>query len=265
MDKIFKLYSLEEIANRTHISPITLKKLFDYNFENISKIKFKGFLKILENEFDYDFSKLKEKGEEFYASQIFEVVEQEPQEDKKFSLYLLVFVLLVLIGFLIFYMKTSQKEQTLNRDNLVENNLTSLNSNITEIIDDNYTEKNDTFIDEKNNTLTIENNETKFFIQENNKTEKMVIEKNDTLVIVPIQKLWFRITDLDTLKRKSYLQSTPQEINGSKNLYIEFGHGREILIFRDKNISPHSIKSVNFVLIDGQLNETNKTIKEFER
>jgi len=29
MDKIFKLYSLEEIANRTHISPITLKKLFD--------------------------------------------------------------------------------------------------------------------------------------------------------------------------------------------------------------------------------------------
>ena len=100
-------------------------------------------------------------------------------------------------------------------------------------------------------------------INETNITESSYVEQNKTLLIIPKQKLWFRVTYLDTRKRKNYLQSYPEEFNGSRDMYIEFGHGMETLQFMDKNISPNTTKMVNFVLINGELNLTTMPIEEF--
>ena len=271
MDKIVEKYSLKEISERTHISPVVLEKLLKYNFSSISEIKFKGFIRILENDFpDVSFETLKEKGEEFYKVfneniKIEPVVEEK--SPKKFPIYLFVFVLLILIGSLVVYTKptTNEINKTEKTDNLISNEkIVSLNKTIekeqsqTEKVVD---ENNLTEILPLNNKDKIELNVTN--VQEEEK-ETLIEEVNNTLIVVPKQRVWFRVTYLDTLKRKNYLQATPQELNGSRDMYIEFGHGMESLIFRNKTLTPDTVKKVNFILKDGELNITSKSVEEYK-
>jgi len=253
MDKITKKYSLKEISKRTHISPLSLKRLLNYEFETISEIKFNGFLKILENEFsDYDFKELKSRANEFYSSKHLEQTTEETinHTNNNFKVYLIVIVLIVSIGFLINYMQhlQTQKVKASNDISIVETNLTKI------VQDLNETTPNEIVVEEKIEDKNISPEVSSFF------NEK---DKNMTLVIVPKQRVWFRVTYLDTNKSKNYIQAVPEEFNGSRDIYIEFGHGMETLIFNDKNVSPNSVEKVNFILKDGELNITTLPKSEF--
>jgi hypothetical protein len=276
MDKITKKYSIEEIAQKTHISPVMLGKLFSYKFDTISKIQFGGFIKILKNEFpEYDFKLLEEKADIFYSTQKIEEPIKE-EGDSNFKLYFFVFVLLVVIAYLIIYMqKTTQTPKTISstkinptlptfdiaKNSTKTDNTMEINKTIETNKTTNITKLNK--IDEINNTNSTDEINNTNEINETNITESSYVEQNKTLLIIPKQKLWFRVTYLDTRKRKNYLQSYPEEFNGSRDMYIEFGHGMETLQFMDKNISPNTTKMVNFVLINGELNLTTMPIEEF--
>ena len=137
--------------------------------------------------------------------------------------------MLVVIAYLIIYMqKTTKTPKTISstkinptlptfdiaKNSTKTDNTMEINKTIETNKTTNITKLNK--IDEINNTNEI--NET-------NITESSYVEQNKTLLIIPKQKLWFRVIYLDTRKRKNYLQSYPEEFNGSRDMYIEFGHG----------------------------------------
>jgi uncharacterized protein (UPF0333 family) len=287
MAKFIKKYSLEEIEKRTHISPLTLKKLFEYRFDSISEIKFYGFLKILETEFpDEDFSELREKAEGFYKIQK-ELNKNESQEEKidppkveeqskKFKLFITLFLLGAVVA-VFYYLQSSTKVKEKSIETKSEKNVVKVENSIPvppikmeqkKEEEDNKTIVNSSVAEENNSKVekveeVVDNNETTTIEEENVTEEIKPFEENMTLVIIPRQRVWFRVTDLNSGKRKNYLQAEPQELNGSKNLYIEFGHGMEVLKYRGKKYDPYTTKKVNFVLINGELNMTNKSPKEF--
>lgn len=58
LSSFLNLYTLKEISQKTHISPVTLQHLFDKEFDTIPKNKFYGFIKIIQREFKVDLQEL---------------------------------------------------------------------------------------------------------------------------------------------------------------------------------------------------------------
>jgi len=261
MDKLLEKYSLKEIEEKTKISPVVLQKLFSYEFDSISEIKYKGFLKILKNEYkEFDFSKLEEKANEFYHKkttsqpQVQSPKSKEEKDSKKFKIYIIIIVLVVLIGGFIYFMINKKEQKSTPNNNFVEMNMS--------IKEDNFTKENKTNID------VVDINATDANITDTNITSTTTIEnnkeENKTLVILPMQKLWLRVTYLDNFKSKEYLTSHPIELNGSRDLFIKLGHGMETFIYKDNNLTPNTKKIVRIILKDGNLTITKKRISEFK-
>jgi hypothetical protein len=282
MDELVRKYSIQEISKKTHISPVVLNNLLKKRFEKIPKLKFKGFLQILKNEYpDISFVHLELEGNEFYET--FELNNEENQDsvlndeieeqNSKLKSYFFVFILLLIIGGLIYHMVNMKEGK------VVEKNTTEKKEElkIPEIV----VEVNNTKVVELNNTKIDENiTEEKSIIQKENNTtinkpaenteENSVIEdsitqneENNTILISPHQKVWFRVYFLDDNSTKEYLTSNNVEINGSRNLFIKFGNGLFELNYHKQKIYPNTKKIVRIILKDGEINITKKRLSEF--
>jgi len=252
MVNLFEQYSINEISQKTHISPVTLNKLKNFNLENIDKIKLKGFIKILETEYpNCDFSKLKQHIDiENKAKEELSDIKLNTniENNDSFKIYLIVFVLIVIIGSLIYYMN----KHTINKleNNITDNNVSFLNEDIS-----NY-EINDTNVSKENN-FTIK--ETSF-----KKEQPIEIEENLTLAIIPLQKVWYKITYLDEDKSKEHLTSKEIDINGSKRIFIKFGHGMIKLKCNNQILEPNSTKVTRVIIDNCDMKITSKRLKEFK-
>jgi len=259
MDKLFSNYSITEISQKTHISPIILEKLKNEDFSTVSKIKLYGFIKILEDEYpEYDFSKLKNSVDEYFDTSKEDIAEiaAESKEKESKKIYFIVILLLLFIAGLIFVLNNKS------------------NKNISHVIEKNITTKQD-----KNKTIdNIDNNKTQIKSEEKvvesntTKQTKMIIkpivtvtkEENLTLVIIPLKKVWFKVTYLDNLKSKEYLTSHEVDLNGSRPLFIKFGHGFVKLKYKNQTVEPNDKHITRVILEDEELNITKKRIKEFK-
>ena len=258
MDNIFEKYEINEISQKTHISPVILNKLKSFNFKNIDKIKLKGFIKILETEYpDCDFSKLKEHIE------IENKINQKNMADVKFNnkennslkSYLIVLFLILIIGFLIYYMNKNSIEKI--ETNITDNNVTFLNEDITKT-PQNF-EINDTNTTEENSTIEISKNQQIELIE-----PEPIMEENLTLVVIPSRKVWYKITYLDNGKSKQDSTSKEFDLNGSKRIFIKFGHGMVKLKCNNNILEPNSTKVTRVIIDKCDMNITLKKLKEFK-
>jgi len=55
-----KPYSIDTIHNKTQISPKCIEALLEHNFEPFSRVRFLGFVSIVEREFHVDLDDYKE-------------------------------------------------------------------------------------------------------------------------------------------------------------------------------------------------------------
>jgi hypothetical protein len=254
MKELFDKYEVSEISKKTHISPMTLKKLFDNEFEGMSEIRVNGFINILEEEYPKcDFSSLKEAKEEYFSKP------KEQEEDKEniieeengnnFFLYAVVGILVVAIVLLFAYFSKTQtsvssSEMNTSKTKIVENN--SSNS------DFNSTQNNiENSVNQAKKTTEITN------------TQK--IEQNNTIAILPQEKVWFRVTYLNTNSSKEYLTSHEIDLNGSKDLFIKFGHGMELIKYHSHTLFPNTKKIVYIVLQNGELNITKHRLGYYSK
>ena len=243
MDKLFQDFSLKHISEQTHISFLALKKLKLRNFNGFNKVKLKGFIKILKKEYpNYNFSSLEDDINNYFEdkSELFE----PPKEEKSNKIYIVVFLLIVLIISLLFVLN----KKTNHNSSIKEVNQTQ----IIPKIEINITKK--LHINEINKSIKVE------IKPEINNTKK---EINNTLAIIPIYKVWMRVTYLDNFKSKQYLTKNEIDLNGSRNIFILLGHGYETFQYKDYNLTPYTKKVTRVVLIDGNLSITNKKLKEF--
>lgn len=279
MDELVRKYSIKEISKKTHISPVVLNNLLKRRFEKIPKLKFRGFLQILKNEYpNVSFFHLEAEGNEYYEN--IELNEEENQDsvlnggieeqNSKLKSYFFVFILLLIIGGLIYHMVNMQKgkvitkNRTEKKEELKIPEIVAKVNNTEEVVELNNTiDKNITeeeTITEKENNTTIDN--TDINNTEENREENR--EENNTILISPHQKVWFRVYFFDDNSTKEYLTSHNVEINGSRDLFIKFGNGLFELNYHNQKIDPNTKKIVRIILKDGEINITKKRLSELE-
>jgi len=298
MDKLFQQYTINEIAKKTHISPITLEKLKKLELDGITEIKLKGFIDILSSEYpNYDFSELqyffkenaeiennKNKNEQKEVKETDKILKNEfvkieknknTKKNNKINLFLFLFVLLILITGLVYYLKTSQNIQKKDNKIIIENNkeLKVDKKELKPKIEkkENKVEKLEVIkIKEKPKIEKIE----KENIYKNEKIEENIVEVkekikdkkisfNNILKIEPQKLIWLRVFYFDNNSSKEYLTSNEIELNGSRPLFIKLGHGFVSILYRDKNITPNNKKIFRIILKDGNLEKTTKKLGEF--
>ena len=264
-DKFFETHSIEEISKKTKISPISLRLIRNREFEKIPRVKFIGFINILQKSYKVDLSDLIEEYNQFTPVNKPESETNEIKESKNPTLFLSIatFVLLILGGYLFYsYIKTNNSPQVNYTQSSItqDNNFTVSKNNKNIIASDTNTNTNNSktsYIDKN------ENNISKTIITHNTKTSittpTNMSDKNTSykIEIIPNEKLWFRALNIDTNKSIEYLTSNPKTLPKG-NYYIKFGHGNLTIIYNDQNITPDTKKIIRILFKDGNFTYMKK-------
>jgi len=276
----FEKYSIEEISKRTKISPISLRFIKNKEYEKIPRVKFLGFIKIIEREFKVDLSHLIE---EFDAinPQKEPPAELQPKEiekeEKKPLIWILAIITLLLAGGTILLINANKKTQetlqttkeTISQEKKQENNNTQ-KAVITPVQESNQTDLNTTANDKNESNSSQEQNISTALqtpineapVNETPKEEPKKIEKQQyPVTIIPKKKLWFKAVNLKTKKIISKI--TTRAITLPKgDYYIKFGHGLVKIKYASHTIDPKTKQIVKIVLKDGNYTYVKKQPKE---
>ena len=244
-EKFFKEHSLEEISKKTKISPISLRLIRNKEFEKIPKVKFLGFIKIIEKTYHIDLSDLIE---EYNIQTPQKNIQKNPQnsisqkqkhKNSIFFIALLAFILIILGSVLLFNKLNSQKNATvINSPTPVKKQISTplqIPNKTKKNIDINNSSNQKT--KETNNSLTV-------------KTLKNNIAKKFKITIIPNKLLWFKAINIDTNKSIKYL-TTHKKILPKGNYYIKFGHGDFNLTYNNQTISPNTKKIIRILFENG--------------
>ncbi|QCT94232.1 hypothetical protein FE773_03270 [Caminibacter mediatlanticus TB-2] len=272
-NKFFEQFSIDEISKRTKISPISLRFIKNKEYEKIPKVKFLGFIKIIEREFNVDLSDIIEEYNQINHTEIKEetiIQEKEPsiKKEKNYIIFILGIILLISSAILLYKNYTNENENNTTNNKLTTTNITEINNSL----ESNKTQNKLTL---KNNVTTtiIENNLTdKNLSQETNKTQSIIantLETNITnptkeinltqekkailnqITIIPQKLVWYRIKNLDTNKTSEYLTSKTKTFKG-KNFFIKFGHGEVTIKYGNQTITPNTKKIVRILIKNGK-------------
>jgi cytoskeletal protein RodZ len=256
---IFEEYSLEEISKKTKISPISLRFIKNKEYDKIPRVKFLGFIKILQREFKTDLSHLIAEYDEFNNfTPANEPIIKEPIEKKEKKPYLLI-SLGILILIIAAFILISFKKNTTPPPPPPPTPITKIKQKPI-IVAKETNETNKT--NETNNTKK-ENNITalaKKIIPEENITKPEIKQekpKTYEVKIVPLKKVWFKAINLKTKKTRQYIISKPKTLPKG-NYYIKFGHGMVKIEYANTTISPNTKKITQIVLKNGKYEYVNK-------
>ena len=246
-EKFFKTHSLEEISKKTKISPISLRLIRNKEFEKIPKVKFLGFIKIIQKAYNIDLNDLIE---EYNTQTPQKNIQKNPQnsipqkqkhKNSIFFIALLAFILIILGGFLLFNKLNSQKSAPIADNTPIIKKQTLTSSQIPnkpkKIID----------INTSSNQKTKEINHSVKHIK---KLKKENLTKKFKITIIPNKLLWFKAINIDTNKSIEYL-TTHKKILPKGNYYIKFGHGDFNLTYNNQTISPNTKKVIRMLFKNG--------------
>ena len=237
-EKFFNLYSIEEISKKTKISPVSLRLIKERKFDKIPRVKFLGFINVIQREFNIDLSELIEEYNSYANPPKEELLKEEiikPPKNKKPFLILFLILLLIISGIYL-YKQTPKKQIPKTVDINISKTVSVPEKNLSNTL--------------KEIKTTVKKEEANIS-KEHNKTKPLPKE----ITVIPFQKIWFRAINLDNNKTFEYLTSKPKTLEGA-NYYIKLGHGFVNIIYGDKNITPNTKKIVKIILKNGEYNYT---------
>jgi len=250
VEEFFELHSIDEINKKTKISPISLRYIKNREFDKLIRVKFIGFVRLIEKEYNVDLSELIEEYENFYnetskpepVKEEVKKEEQAEQKEKKNYLIILLIVALFIISTFLYFSFLNKKET--NDENIsIKNTISDNGDNDKNLLI--KADKNIIIPKEQNlSHKTVEKNETKPVI------------KNYKITIIPNEKVWFRAVNIDTNKKKEFLTSHPKTLEG--NYYIKFGHGNVTISYNNQIIAPKTKKIIRILLKNGKYKFLNK-------
>jgi len=272
-DKFFEKYSIEEISQKTKISPISLRFIRNKEFDKIPRAKFFGFVNIIEKEFKVDLSDLKEEYNAFKPKEKEKTHEIKIEKNSNNYLISILAIILLIIGGYILYKTlkgTPKKTQSsvmisnnVNTQNIVEENISANEENLS-TEQNSSTNENTTLTKIQNKTKDFNNPKQSVFLNNtsNNLKEnpQQNLETNNTkqtktiteypVIIIPNKLVWFRAKNIDTNKTFEYLTSK-EKILPKGNYYIKFGHGDITINYANQTIQPNTKKIIRILFKDG--------------
>jgi hypothetical protein len=253
IDKL-KTLGLREIYDRTFISVGTLKKILNYNFNEINPIHFKGFLRILRREFPHidwkDFQaqferyKLEMSGDMKPQDKLLTEVHNETRKQKILTISLLS-IIAILISTLFYITFDSSEDETMDSGDEVE---------IVEFSE----EPEDEALDiEEITQYSSDENITKTLHKDD-----VLFEKPKILRISAFKDVWLGRVYPDSDRKK--VSSTVErgdtiDLNGSLKQLLYFGHGEIEIEYRYGTIRPDDSSRHYYIYReDGDISEINR-------
>jgi len=253
----FKAYTIEIINKRTRISPISLRYIKNKEFTKIPRVKFIGFIRIIEKEFKIDLSELVEEYNQatnFKETQNYDIKFEEPKIHNTLILFILALILFSLGAYLLYNKYNSKKTQNLNEINKTAYLPTTEETNITETTQDNNTITATTKTPQttpKTQTTKIETT------KENSQPQQKVTATPKTIKIFPNEKVWLKALNLDNNKTVEYLTNNPKTLIGP-NWYVKFGHGNITINYGNQTINPQTKKIIRILFKNGKVEYLKK-------
>jgi cytoskeletal protein RodZ len=240
--EFFEKYSIETINKKTRISPISLRFIKNKKFEKIPRVKFIGFVRIIEKEFNVNLSELIEEYNQTTNSKEEEKedIKIEKPKNNTFWVFLLALILLIIGSYLLYKKYNNKKVPIIKKTYLIEplNETTANKNSSLKSINISVIDKNET-IKEINNTIK--------------KTKKEIQQPISpvNIKIIPNEKVWFKAKNIDTNKTVEFLTSNPKTLEGA-NWYIKFGHGYITIKYGNETITPDTKKIVRILFRNGK-------------
>lgn len=259
---------LEDIARKTRIPLEYLKSILEKDFEALSDMNVKAYLKIIAREYELDLSGYLEEYEEFRAGNVND--ESKIQINPKLTGYTakethnsfiwLIFVLIVLgIGVWAFKMvkdfdfdllkpdfntSTSSVGAKINQ----EENQSSIIITMPEQKEENITKIEEQKIDlDENITAQVEENSQIIIPEE-------ILEENiQTALFSPKSNVWIGIKNLKDMSKNSFNKKEPFDVNLTGDRLIVTGHGLIDIQVGENNESFSTRDALRFHAYDGKL------------
>ncbi|HHP0356317.1 TPA: hypothetical protein ACRZSW_001825 [Campylobacter lari subsp. concheus] len=285
MDSWKKLEDLNllEVQKRTQIEIACLEYIIKKDFKSLSRFNVNGFIKILQREYELDFSNFLEEYHMYLEENGIERknhVHISPRMNsytkESSSVWYIVIIVVVLLmvalawGVSRFFQSSTLDENTtnvLNQEQVVleekvdENETPVLNFFIDDVMENNET--NTTIlepIDESNNTIeeTLEDNVSL------NMPEENIILLHES-IIKPSAELWLGMVDLKTFRKSSLTIKNDYVLSLDKDMLITTGHAAFSLNDENNNTLEFKNGVSKFLMIkDGKIKQITKAefIKE---
>lgn len=279
MDSWKKLEDLNllEVQKRTQIEIACLEYIIKKDFKSLSRFNVNGFIKILQREYELDFSNfleeyhtyLEENGIE-KKNHVYIAPRMNSYTKESSSVWYIVIIVVVLLivalawGVSRFFQSSTLDENTtnvLNQEQVVleekvdENETPVVNFFADDVIENNET--NTTILeltDESNNTIeeTLEDNASLNMPEEN-----MVLLKES--IIKPSAELWLGMVDLKTFRKSSLTIKNDYILSLDKDMLITTGHAAFSLNDENNNTLEFKNGVSKFLMIkDGKIKQITK-------
>ncbi|EGO4876760.1 hypothetical protein ITY58_000386 [Campylobacter lari] len=279
MDSWKKLEDLNllEVQKRTQIEIACLEYIIKKDFKSLSRFNVNGFIKILQREYELDFSNFLE---EYHAyleengiekkNHVYIAPRMNSYTKESSSVWYIVIIVVVLLivalawGVSRFFQSSTLDENTtnvLNQEQVVleekvdENETPVVNFFVDDVIENNET--NTTILeltDESDNTIeeTLEDNASLNMPEEN-----MVLLKES--IIKPSAELWLGMVDLKTFKKSSLTIKNDYTLSLDKDMLITTGHAAFSLNDENNNTLEFKNGVSKFLMIkDGKIKQITK-------
>ncbi|MBF7048252.1 hypothetical protein IY972_04130 [Campylobacter volucris] len=287
MDSWKKLEDLNlfEVQKRTQIEIVCLELIIKKDFKSLSRFNINGFIKILQREYELDFTSFLEEYEAYLAENGVEkknsahVCPRMSSYTKEKS-YFWFFVVIIVVALIILsalavsrLLQDIADENTTNVLNqeqiIIEENDTNATIlfNEKDFIEENSTDNNESVEEILDVNVSVQDENTS--INENLIIEENAPKKAEALVnesvIKPSAELWLGMVDLKTFQKSSKTIKNEFVISLEKDMLITTGHAAFSLNDEHNNILEFKSGVSKFLMIkDGKIKQISKAefIKE---
>lgn len=281
-----------DISRKTKIPVEYVEYILDGNFNELSKLNAKAYLKIISREYDIDLSDFLAEYESFCNENI-------SNENKKIQVnprltgyaakdnhnyFIWIMLVLILLGLGVWGFKMikdfdfsqlkpdfSKYESNLssptNKDDVkiepvVEQNVTIIEQEISEenaTAEQNIANPEDLNISENSSTLknsqSLDSSNNLENSENSNALENSENKANNANVakFTPIRNVWVGIKNLDDMSKRSFNAKEPFDVNLSGNRLVITGHGMLSVLAGDDNQSYNTKDALRFHAYDGKL------------
>ncbi len=223
LNDIVEKYTIREISYQTKISITNLEKVLAKDFESLSRLKAFGFLSILEREYKADLSEIREEANQYYmqfSGSKNSVVNVPLTDEKKGNSKFFLFVILALLGYASWYFFMQFDKKHLSEmipfidESIIENfmhdksddnsSVEAVSTSVVAITKIEVSKEPEV----KQAEVKQENIVQEDTIQEDKKEEDKKEEKiqavKQVVSIVPVNRLWFGLIDLESRVRDHF-------------------------------------------------------------
>lgn len=212
LNEILEENSIKGISQKTKISEENLQNLLNANFDTLKKIKTLGFISIVEREYKADLNALREEALEYYRqheedngfSVALPIVEERRDKSKLF-----IFIVLALLGLASWYFFAQFDKQHLSQlipfvgEQTIENAPALDAGKKQEDVAADLSIEN-IVVDDTKADIVLEKTAEDVIVNENVQADELTAIKLQSVSIVPIGRLWFGVTDMQTKQREHF-------------------------------------------------------------